>query len=186
MTQLVKRWWWLQPACLAPSRWRWPGRLWGFRAMLRARRVLANHNQEGPIGFPGSQVKKYLKKNVISHLDTEEEGQPISPVDLGWQSKIGNSFFWLRSKTGKFFFKFWLFSRWKLFLNPTNQRLGGGKYLKCSHPPREDAIGETSWLWREEICQKGTTHRSATQDVHCSSSSPSTTKHIDLKHRRSV
>ena len=51
--------------------------------MLRARRVLANHNQEGPIGFPGSQVKKYFKKNVISHLDAEEEGQTISPVDLG-------------------------------------------------------------------------------------------------------
>ena len=51
--------------------------------MLRARRVLANHNQEGPIGFPESQVKKYFKKNVISHLNAEKEGQPISPVDLG-------------------------------------------------------------------------------------------------------
>ena len=87
-TQLVKRWWWPEPACLVPSRWRWPGQLWGFRAMLRGRRVLANHNQEGPIGFPGSRVKKHLKRNVISHLDAEEEGQPISPVDLGWQSKI--------------------------------------------------------------------------------------------------
>ena len=161
---IVKRWWWPELACLVPSRWRWPRQLWGFQAMLRARRVLANHNQEGPIGFPGSQVKQYLNKNVISDLDAKEEGQPISPVDLGWQSKLQTISKFYQSKI----------RRRKVFLSP--------------HPPWKDAIGEASWLWREEICQKRATHgsASATQDVHCSSSSPSTTKHIDLKHKHSV